>query len=82
MEYLQETHKQQLQTCSKGHYKPNHAQHTETSTVPEPNTGINVTLKEQKQNNRVRVTSTYIQNVSQAPRHCQRSWSTYLSSHL
>lgn len=49
MEYLQEIHKRQLFTCTKGHYKPNDAQHTDTSTVSESYTGINVTQQEQKQ---------------------------------
>lgn len=35
--------------------KPNDVQHTKTSTLPEPNTGVNVTPEEQKQNNTIRV---------------------------
>lgn len=67
MEYLQEIHKHQLLTHTKGHYDSNDAQHTETSTVPEQNTGINVTQQEQKQNSTLGITSAYVQNAATGP---------------
>lgn len=50
----------------KGYNKLNDAQQTETSTGSEKNTGINVTPQEQKHNSAVRITSTYLTEVSPA----------------
>lgn len=52
MEYLQETHTHTHQrlTHTKGHYGANDVQHTQTSALPQPNSGCNVRVEEQTQN--------------------------------